>query len=168
MTNSPKVGRNDSCPCGSGLKFKNCCEGKTQQTQSNKRSPSFYVVVAVVGIGVAIVLGQALFTTTPTKQPGGAVGGSPASTPVQWPAPVTTSTALTPQPPGPVPEGKVWSPEHGHWHDIATGGVNTATPAPAPALTPQPPGPVPEGKVWSPEHGHWHDIPAQPAAPAQP
>jgi hypothetical protein len=22
-----------------------------------------------------------------------------------------------PQPPGPAPEGKVWSPEHGHWHD---------------------------------------------------
>jgi uncharacterized protein len=24
---SPKVGRNDPCPCGSGKKFKNCCEG---------------------------------------------------------------------------------------------------------------------------------------------
>ena len=24
----PKVGRNDSCPCGSGLKFKKCCQGK--------------------------------------------------------------------------------------------------------------------------------------------
>jgi hypothetical protein len=23
-----------------------------------------------------------------------------------------------PQPKGPVPEGKIWSPEHGHWHDI--------------------------------------------------
>jgi hypothetical protein len=22
-----------------------------------------------------------------------------------------------PQPPGEVPEGKVWSPEHGHWHN---------------------------------------------------
>lgn len=21
----PKVGRNDSCPCGSGKKYKNCC-----------------------------------------------------------------------------------------------------------------------------------------------
>ena len=27
------------------------------------------------------------------------------------------STGLTPQPPGPAPPGKVWSPEHGHWHD---------------------------------------------------
>jgi hypothetical protein len=24
----PKVGRNDPCPCGSGKKFKKCCEGK--------------------------------------------------------------------------------------------------------------------------------------------
>lgn len=23
-----KVGRNDPCPCGSGQKFKKCCEGK--------------------------------------------------------------------------------------------------------------------------------------------
>jgi len=27
----PKVGRNDSCPCGSGLKFKKCCLGKFDQ-----------------------------------------------------------------------------------------------------------------------------------------
>lgn len=26
---SPKVGRNDPCPCGSGRKFKKCCEEKT-------------------------------------------------------------------------------------------------------------------------------------------
>jgi hypothetical protein len=23
-----KVGRNEPCPCGSGIKFKNCCESK--------------------------------------------------------------------------------------------------------------------------------------------
>ena len=27
--NAEKTGRNDSCPCGSGLKYKNCC-GKNQ------------------------------------------------------------------------------------------------------------------------------------------
>ena len=48
------------------------------------------------------------------------------------------------------PAGKVWSEEHGHWHDSSS---NT---------TLQPLGPVPEGKVWSEEHGHWHDA----AAPA--
>jgi uncharacterized protein len=25
---SPRVGRNDPCPCGSGLKYKKCCLGK--------------------------------------------------------------------------------------------------------------------------------------------
>ena len=26
--NPPKIGRNDPCPCGSGLKYKNCCAKK--------------------------------------------------------------------------------------------------------------------------------------------
>ena len=56
--------------------------------------------------------------------------------------------------PGDVPT-RVWSPEHGHWHDVGT-------PAGAPAgstQAPPPPGPAPPGKVWSAEHGHWHDVP---------
>ena len=28
MASNSKVGRNDPCPCGSGKKYKNCCEGK--------------------------------------------------------------------------------------------------------------------------------------------
>jgi SEC-C motif-containing protein len=28
---TPKVGRNDPCPCGSGKKFKKCCAGKTPE-----------------------------------------------------------------------------------------------------------------------------------------
>jgi len=28
MTDEPKVGRNDPCPCGSGLKYKHCCSRK--------------------------------------------------------------------------------------------------------------------------------------------
>ncbi len=46
--------------------------------------------------------------------------------------------------------GLVWSAEHGHWHDPATGMEPASPPAP-------PPEPAPPGKVWSPEHGHWHD-----------
>ena len=30
ITSFPKVGRNDSCPCGSGKKFKKCCSDKEQ------------------------------------------------------------------------------------------------------------------------------------------
>lgn len=30
-TAQPKIGRNDRCPCGSGLKFKRCCESRAGQ-----------------------------------------------------------------------------------------------------------------------------------------
>ena len=59
------------------------------------------------------------------------------------------------------PPGKVWSEEHGHYHDINTN--QTARPPINSNLqnnlnAPQPEGPIPEGKVWSKEHNHWHDI----------
>ena len=59
------------------------------------------------------------------------------------------------------PPGKVWSEEHGHYHDINTN--QTARPPINSNMQnnlnlPQPDGPAPEGKVWSSEHGHWHDI----------
>jgi SWIM/SEC-C metal-binding protein len=31
MTAEPKVGRNDPCPCGSGLKYKQCCLRKRRR-----------------------------------------------------------------------------------------------------------------------------------------
>ena len=59
------------------------------------------------------------------------------------------------------PPGKVWSEEHGHYHDIQP----SRTPIPPMPSdvqrslnVPQPEGPAPEGKIWSTEHGHWHDI----------
>ena len=30
-----KVGRNDACPCGSGKKYKRCCEDTEQKRSSN-------------------------------------------------------------------------------------------------------------------------------------
>lgn len=30
----PKIGRNEPCPCGSGKKFKKCCEGRQTPTAS--------------------------------------------------------------------------------------------------------------------------------------
>ncbi len=56
-----------------------------------------------------------------------------------------TGNPGTPQPPGPAQVGKEWSAEHGHWHDVAVPGLG------------RPPGPAPAGKVWNEEHGHWHD-----------
>ena len=54
------------------------------------------------------------------------------------------------------PPGKVWSPEHGHWHD-APAMSTPIVPQSSTGPTSEPPGPAPPGKVWSPEHGHWHD-----------
>ena len=61
------------------------------------------------------------------------------------------------KPEGEAPSGKVWSAEHGHWHDAKN---------PHDALTAdmdksmnqlQRQGEAPPDKVLSPEHGHWHD-----------
>ena len=47
-----KVGRNDPCPCGSGRKYKACCEGK-----SGKMSKVGWVaLVAVMLLGVTILV----------------------------------------------------------------------------------------------------------------
>ncbi len=58
MTSAEKIGRNDPCPCGSGLKFKRCCETKRQQ----RRSRVMLVVVVGVAIG-ALLIGIASFTS---------------------------------------------------------------------------------------------------------
>jgi hypothetical protein len=52
-----KPGRNDGCPCGSGKKFKKCCEGKTP----DKRNGRFLMVVVFGLLGAAVVAGVASF-----------------------------------------------------------------------------------------------------------
>jgi hypothetical protein len=49
---------------------------------------------------------------------------------------------------------RVWSAEHGHWHDASGRELGAGASVPA-----APTGPAPAGKVWSAEHGHWHDAP---------
>ena len=157
-----RVGRNDACPCGSGKKFKSCCEGKSTTRMSRGLILLVVVIAAIAAIGVIPAL----------------IGDRAADEPA---VAVVPQRRATPQP-GPAPAGKVWSAEHGHWHDApkrtvvgmpsaegsplqvipqqVEGGTIQPPVQPRP-LTPQPPGEVPAGKVWSPEHGHWHDAPAQ-------
>ena len=59
-----RTGRNDLCPCGSGRKFKKCCELKTDAT----RQRVLMVVVGAFVVG-ALVVGVMSFTT------GGSGGG---------------------------------------------------------------------------------------------
>ena len=53
-----KPGRNDQCPCGSGRKYKKCCETKSSGARSSK------VLLIVVGAAVvaAVAAGVASFT----------------------------------------------------------------------------------------------------------
>lgn len=195
-----RTGRNEPCPCGSGRKHKSCCYGKSGAS----KAPALIIgAIALLGVSGAIYslvskrsggekapAPQAATAApfNPKPQPPGPVpagkvwsrehghwhdvapssSGSPAasSSPIQIqpPAPVSAGTPAPP-PPGPAPAGKVWSTEHGHWHDVPGAAASTTTVAPQPVVatttTPQPPGPAPAGKVWSPEHGHWHDVPKQ-------
>ena len=133
------VGRNDPCPCGSGRKYKRCCE-LSDAARSNQRTRLFAI------LGVIVVAGAIWAGMTLTGDDSNATRvGSPGQTAIPAGVPGT------PPPPGPAPPGKVWSEEHGHWHDAPVGQPG--------APTAQPTDPAPPGKVWSEEHGHWHDAP---------
>ena len=77
---SKKAGRNDLCPCGSGKKFKKCCDNKAQRNRFSA------VMIAIVAVAV---LGALLYSLSSRGE---------------------DRASLTPGP------GRVWSPEHGHWH----------------------------------------------------
>lgn len=181
-----QVGRNETCPCGSGAKYKNCCANKSRGL-SHGMIALLAAIVAVAALGVIPSLvgnRNSRRTTEPEVQapaaaaPAPAAPVQPATTTASAESPVTAalSTAApgaidaatvrppsvpgSPQP-GPAPAGQVWSVEHGHWHDIATGAAPGVVQAPAPRTpvtlqTQPPPGPAPAGKVWSAEHGHYH------------
>jgi hypothetical protein len=71
-----RAGRNETCPCGSGRKYKKCCEAKAAQSRT-----SMMVLVVAGAILLMIVLGFVMRDRD--RGPG---------------------------------DGRVWSPEHGHYH----------------------------------------------------
>jgi hypothetical protein len=79
MPRTHKAGRNDPCPCGSGKKYKRCCEVTQQKTRSSR---------ALVFVVLAILAGAIVAAVTSLGED---------ATPVAAP-------------------GRVWSPEHGHYH----------------------------------------------------
>ena len=50
-----KSSRNESCPCGSGKKYKNCCEQKRFQSGDENRITRL-LITAAVGVFLAVFL----------------------------------------------------------------------------------------------------------------
>jgi hypothetical protein len=106
--------------------------------EASKKGPPMGLVIALAAAG-GIVIGSAgtYFFARPLAAPNQsgspAAGGTPQAQTITMPAQQQFTPG--PQPPGVVPPGKVWSAEHGHWHDIP---LALATPAPAPVTTPAP------------------------------
>lgn len=173
------VGRNDNCPCGSGKKYKKCCEqSASQQKMPRGLLALIGVIVALGGVGFIPALLETDDAAAPRRLAAGSTPVRRAASPVQAAAaaaaPVSPSAVAAPaaasqgQPPYP---GGVWSAQHGHWHRPG------ATPEPAPVKNPisvQVERGAPQavemnaaqggpGQVWSKEHGHWHK-----AAPTSP
>ena len=53
------TGRNDTCPCGSGKKYKKCCELK----QRNKRGNTLLLVVVGLLMAAGVAAGITAFTS---------------------------------------------------------------------------------------------------------
>ena len=51
MAGDTKVGRNDRCPCGSGRKYKHCCERK-----KSRMSPASWAAVVCIAVAAAFLV----------------------------------------------------------------------------------------------------------------
>ncbi len=171
-----KTGRNENCPCGSNLKYKNCCEKKESAALTRNRLPIILGVLAIAA-GIAAIFRpsdpageKAAVAQTRTAYP------SPVAVPVEGATPISGATAAMPalgRPTGQTPAlatvadtsapvGKVWSKEHGHYHDKTPDNpvkIQMATPQGSGALQQPPPGAAAAGgagQVWNEKHGHYH------------
>jgi hypothetical protein len=113
--------------------------------EAAKNGPPLGLVIALAAAcGMAIGSAGTYVLTKPLagpKQSGSTVAvGTPQAQTVTMPAQQQFKPA--PQPPGEVPPGKVWSVEHGHWHDapvaMTTPPSATTAPATAPAAAAAP------------------------------
>lgn len=67
---TPKAGRNDACPCGSGKKYKKCCELK-EGSLRNRGNTALLVIVGLlmaagVAAGVSSLMGERGHASNPT------------------------------------------------------------------------------------------------------
>lgn len=57
MNHSNKAGRNDVCPCGSGKKYKKCCE----LTQHKSRSSTLMLIIVSLLMAAGVATGISSF-----------------------------------------------------------------------------------------------------------
>jgi hypothetical protein len=74
-----KTGRNQPCPCGSGKKYKNCCQAKQAERSARRSSYALWILGALVVLGIAGLLSTIMQNRDESR--------------------------------------RVWSTEHGHWHN---------------------------------------------------
>jgi hypothetical protein len=138
-----KIGRNDACSCGSGLKYKQCCE---KRLDKKTRTPM------ILGLALAALIAGGItmaFMTPPDMSDAQAPPGKVWNEAHGHFHDAVAQNPGASQPTGAPPPGKIWDDEHGHWHDIDGSETSAA----------QPDGEPPPGKVWNEEHGHYHDLP---------
>mgnify|MGYP002631780494 CR=1 FL=1 len=73
-----KTGRNEPCPCGSGEKYKKCCQGTEPGGTRNR------LLLLAVGVAALVAILAGFGSVTSEKSSAG---------------------------------GRIWSAEHGHYHD---------------------------------------------------
>ena len=68
MAHAHKAGRNDACPCGSGKKYKKCCELKDQKARGSNLMLIIVGLLMVAGVLVGI---RAFTSEKDVAQPSG-------------------------------------------------------------------------------------------------
>jgi len=55
MANETKIGRNDRCHCGSGRKYKNCCQGKAGRMGPVGWTGALAILAVAVFVAVSLL-----------------------------------------------------------------------------------------------------------------
>ncbi|MFP6625580.1 MAG: SEC-C metal-binding domain-containing protein [Deltaproteobacteria bacterium] len=107
-----KTGRNDPCPCGSGKKYKQCCQlkrGLRSDFTDSMAKGLFYMIGPIIVIIITVMVFSAL---RGDDRDSGDVGARVWSADHGHWHVVSADGSQTE-----ARSGQVWSEEHGHWHD---------------------------------------------------
>lgn len=170
--------RNDKCPCGSGDKYKKCCAARDARKSQIPIGLGILIgailLLAAVGFAPSLLKrSESKSNTAEIATPAQKAAAAPlpadpnnpfaGNRPAEPAAGGAAQTAPAAAAPGQAPPGKVWSAEHGHWHDEAAPAAASPIQIQAEQLGAGPTGgrvPPEPGMVWSDAHNHWHKAPS--------